>query len=123
MNTTWRFLGLTWVELASLLFGLGMLVVELVALVTGSRLISPTWRTDGQRWAWEPAVMGVLCGHFYGPAWIAPKHPWGMWVALGYLGVVLGRDLFIRTKIPIDLLWVTFLVSVVVGAFFWAQGK
>lgn len=116
-----RIFGLTWVEASLLAIGLVALAVEVVAAVVGDPLISPTMRHDGARWMLWPAGWGVLGGHFYGP--LVTRPAWGPYVLIGVGVIILGRDLFLRTRLSPAGLCVVFLAGAVAGAIFWAQTK
>lgn len=120
MTTQARILGLTWVQLACLLLAAGYLTVEIVALATGARLISPTMRDDARRWLIWPFLFGVLAGHFYGPSF--PRVAW--WTPLVIAGVgaaIFVRDLLMRGRVPLPVEPAILAWGLLLGATLWAQ--
>ena len=129
MSSIPRILGVTWVEAFLVLFGFLALIVEIVAKVTNSdSVISVVMRHDGQRWAWEPFLFGLLPGHFYCPAlpwqmagWTG--RPWWfpvVWIVMA--AALLARDFFVPTWFSLVGSFACFLLGLVGGAVFWNQG-
>lgn len=119
MNTLPRvILGMTYTQAAWVFFGLGLLVVEIVALIRGDPPLTDAMRSGAQRWMLWPALFGVMCGHFFGskggPAW-------GPFVLIGLGVAVLYRDFFLRDRIPSGTHMEIFLVFLGLGAWLWGS--
>lgn len=95
---------------------------ELAALAFPAhlRLISPTMRSNGQRWLWEVALWGLLAGHFYG-ARLSGMPRWSPLVLCSLFLVVLGRDLFIGSRTTPEVAFVVLILFLALGALLWGQ--
>lgn len=104
-------------QIAWLVAGTGLLIVELVALVRGDPLLTDAMRAGAQRWLLWPAIFGVLSGHFFG---IREGPTWGPWVIAGLAMLVLARDLgWGSNRIPVPSQLELFLLFVALGAWLW----
>ena len=104
---------ITWV-----VFGFGLLIVEIIALAKGDPPLTDAMRTGSNRWMLWPALFGVMSGHFFGSAG-GLKHGPLILVAVGLL--VLYRDLFIGNSIPQATHMETFLLFLGLGAWLWGS--
>jgi uncharacterized protein YqgC (DUF456 family) len=105
-------------DAAWVVFGLGLLGVEIVALVRGDGLLTDSMRSGAQRWMLWPALFGALSGHFFGTR---GGPVFGPWFLAGLGALVLYRDLFLRDRIPAATHLEVFLVFLGLGAWLWGS--
>jgi uncharacterized protein YqgC (DUF456 family) len=110
-------MGMTYTQATWVLFGLGLLVVEIVALVRGDPPLTDAMRSGAGRWMLWPALFGTFCGHFFGTAG-APK--WGPYVLVALGALVLYRDLFLRDRITVGQIEVCILF-LGLGSWLWGS--
>jgi hypothetical protein len=106
----------TYTQISWVVFGGGLLGVELVAIARGDPPLTDAMRAGSARWSLWPALFGTMCGHFFGsrggPAW-------GPWVLLGLGVLLLAKDLFLWQRIPqaTQLEWCLLFIGL--GAWLW----
>lgn len=111
--------GLDWVEAFSLAFLLCYLTIELVALGTKQRLISPMVSANAHRWMLWPAVLGILPNHFFSPyekIWL-----WTPWLIIPIGLGVLYHDFILCNRLTDYQVWGWYLIFCIVGAVLWSQ--
>lgn len=110
--------GMTYTQATWVFFGVGLLIVEIVALWRGDPPLTDAMRSGSQRWMLWPALWGALSGHFFGsrggPTW-GPH----ILIALGIL--VICRDLILRDRVPAATHMEIFLVFLGLGAWLWGS--
>lgn len=112
------FLGMTYTQATWILCGIGLLVVEIIALVRGDPPLTDAMRDGARRWMLWPALFGTLSGHFFGSRG-APA--WGPLVLCAIGVAVLWRDLFLRDRIPAATHLEIFILFVGLGAWLWGS--
>jgi hypothetical protein len=111
-----RLFGMTYTQAAWVLCGLGLLVVEVVALLRGDPPLTDAMRRGAARWMLWPALFGTLSGHFFGSAG-GPR--WGPWLLVALGLAVVARDVVLRDRVPSAPHLEVFLVFVGLGAWLW----
>lgn len=109
---------MTYAQAAWVVFALGLLAVEVVALVRGDQLLTDAMRAGASRWMLWPAIFGALSGHFFGSRG-GPAYGPCFLAGLGCL--VVCRDLFLRDRIPAATHLEVFLVFLGLGAWLWGS--
>lgn len=109
-------LGMTYTQVTWVLFGIGLLVVEFIAIAKGDPPLTDAMRRGALRWMLWPALFGMLSGHFFGSAG-APR--WGVFILFSLMGGVLVRDLFFPERVPQWTHLEIFLIFVGLGAWLW----
>ena len=111
-----RFLGMTYTQATWVSCGVGLLIVEVIALVRGDPPLTDAMRQGSQRWMLWPALFGTLSGHFFGSR---GGPTWGPFVLVALGVAVIYRDLFLRDVIPSATHMEVFLVFLGLGAWLW----
>ena len=88
--------GMTYTQATWVLFGFGLLIVEVIALIRGDPPLTDAMRTGAHRWVLWPALFGTLSGHFFGSS---GGPTWGPWILVGLGLFVLYHDFFMRSDI------------------------
>jgi hypothetical protein len=109
-------LGMTYTQAAWVLCGVGLLVVEVIALLRGDPPLTDAMRQGSDRWLLWPALWGVLAGHFFGEA---GGPAWGPSVLVLAGAGVIYRDLFARGLVVAAPHMSIFLLFLGLGAWLW----
>jgi hypothetical protein len=114
---------MTPIEQMLVMIGAVALIFEIIALIKkGWRTISTTMRIDGMRWLSWPFLLGALPYHFWTPPLPWPTPSWGQPTILVIMGMILGRDLFVRTRVSLRTTFWVMVSGCVLGAILWNQG-
>ena len=112
--------GMTYTQATWVLFGVGLLVVEIIALLRGDPPLTDAMRTGAERWMLWPALFGTLSGHFFGSK-VGPA--WGPYVLVLLGAAVVMRDLWLRDRLTLFMPLEVFLVFLSLGAALWGRGS
>lgn len=91
-------LGMTYTQATWVFFGVGLLVVEIVALVRGDPPLTDAMQTGADRWMLWPALFGTFVGHFFGER-LRVAEGWGPWVLAALGAAIIVRDLRFPTRV------------------------
>lgn len=103
----------TWLAVAAQL-----LVVEIVALLTGRELLTNALRAGLDRYLLWPAIFGALCGHFFGEK---GGPTWGPSILIAAALGVLWHDLVVRDTIAPHSHFELFVLFAGAGAWLWGS--